>query len=168
VKRNGSVERALEIAAFYHEGQVDKQGAPYILHPLRVAAKVVYNWGAKREAIPSLGLDLSSFIAAVLHDVIEDTDVEAGDLLHEGFDADIVEAVQILSRPPKGTPNRPTYLEFIKLIKDAEGEPGRIARKVKMADLSDNLSRIEGLPEEERSIERRYKRAVGILLGLQA
>jgi len=167
MERDGSVERALDIAAHYHKGQVDKQGAPYILHPLRVAARVVYNWGAKGEAIPELGVDLPSFIAAVLHDIIEDTDVNADDLLHEGFDKDLVKAIRLLSRPPKEAPNRPTYVEFIKLIKDAEGEPGRIARKVKMADLSDNLSRIEGLPEEERSIERRYKRAVGILLGLQ-
>ena len=165
VRREGTVERALEIAAHYHAGQRDKLGAPYILHPLRVAAAVAYHWNSREESVPSLGLDVPATIAAILHDVIEDTSVEAEDLLYEGFDADIVEAIKLLSRPAAGTPDRPTYRQFIERIRDAEGEPGRIARKVKMADLNDNIARIDSLPEEERSISKRYHRARGVLWG---
>ena len=52
-----SIEKALQIAARAHEGQKDKDGQPYILHPLRVMNAV--------EGEPAK-------VVAVLHDVIED------------------------------------------------------------------------------------------------
>ncbi len=52
-----TLERAITIAATAHAGQIDKAGAPYILHPLRVMLRVTTE--AER-------------ITAVLHDVIED------------------------------------------------------------------------------------------------
>ncbi len=55
-----SIEKALQIAAQAHEGQKDKDGQPYILHPLRVMNAVE---------------DKTAKIVAVLHDVIEDTSV---------------------------------------------------------------------------------------------
>ncbi len=59
-----TIEKAIQIAARAHEGQVDKQGLPYILHPLRVMDGVE-------------GLDAK--IVAVLHDVVEDTEVTHAD-----------------------------------------------------------------------------------------
>lgn len=161
----GTIERALEIAAHEHKGQVDKQGAPYILHPLRVAGAVAYHWNDREVQVPSLGIDLDAMIVAILHDVIEDTDVDADDLIIEGFSEHVVAAVSLVSRPSAGTPDRPTYMDFIRAIRDAEGEAGRLARKVKMADLNDNLARIEGLPEDEQDIARRYHKARAILWG---
>src|SRR6185312_6722737 len=73
-----TIEKALQIAARAHEGQVDKEGLPYILHPLRVMAGVQ---GAEAR------------IVALFHDVIEDTPVTADDLRREGFSEAIIAAV---------------------------------------------------------------------------
>src|SRR6478609_6780332 len=73
-----TIEKALQIAARAHEGQVDKEGLPYILHPLRVMDGVE-------------GADAK--IVAVLHDVIEDTPVTEDDLRREGFDEAVVAAI---------------------------------------------------------------------------
>lgn len=69
---------ALQIAAKAHEGQKDKEGLPYILHPLR--------------AMMSLRGEEAQ-IVAVLHDVIEDTSVTVDDLRAAGFSEKVVTAV---------------------------------------------------------------------------
>ena len=73
-----TLEKAIEIAARAHAGQVDKAGQPYILHPIRVMLRM----GSEAERI-----------TGVLHDVIEDSDVTLEDLRDEGFDAAILEAL---------------------------------------------------------------------------
>ena len=65
-----TLERAIAVAARAHEGQYDKGGAAYILHPLRVMMRV---------STPE------QRIVAVLHDVIEDTPLTLSDLAREGF-----------------------------------------------------------------------------------
>lgn len=56
------LERAYEIAADAHQGQLRKSGEPYITHPLAVS-----------EILADIGLDLETIIAALLHDTVEDT-----------------------------------------------------------------------------------------------
>src|SRR5437764_1310945 len=73
-----NIERALQIAAKAHEGQKDKGGLPYILHPLRVMMRVE---GEEAQ------------IVAVLHDVVEDTPVTADDLRQAGFSERVLAAV---------------------------------------------------------------------------
>src|SRR5829696_1572337 len=73
-----NIERALQIAAKAHEGQKDKEGLPYILHPLRVMMRVE---GEEAQVV------------AVLHDVIEDTSVTAEDLRRAGFGETVLAAV---------------------------------------------------------------------------
>ncbi|MBR2796035.1 HD domain-containing protein [Candidatus Saccharibacteria bacterium] len=75
---NSVFETALEIALKAYKGQVDKNGAAYVLHPLAVAG-----------LLDSLELNT----VAVLHDTIEDTDVTAKYLLEKGIPKHIVEAV---------------------------------------------------------------------------
>jgi guanosine-3',5'-bis(diphosphate) 3'-pyrophosphohydrolase len=70
-----TIEKALQIAAKAHEGQKDKSGLPYILHPLRVMMRVE---GEEAQ------------IVAVLQDVIEDTSVSAADLRQAGFSEQVV------------------------------------------------------------------------------
>ena len=53
------LDRAIEIAVQAHSGQLDKGGAPYILHPLRVMLRMATE---------------EERIVAVLHDVVEDSD----------------------------------------------------------------------------------------------
>ena len=73
-----TLERAIALAAQAHEGQVDKAGAPYILHPLRMM----------------LSVDTpEARVAAVLHDVVEDTPVSLEELRVEGFSEAVIGAV---------------------------------------------------------------------------
>src|SRR3954447_18190845 len=108
-----SIEKALQIAAGAHERQKDKDGQPYILHPLRVMNAV--------EGEPAK-------IVAVLHDVIEDTSVTFEDLRREGFHEAVVAALECLTRR-KGQP----YADYVLRCKG-----NVIARQVKLADLEDN------------------------------
>ena len=108
-----SIEKALQIAARAHERQKDKDGQPYILHPLRVMNAVE---------------DHSAKVVAVLHDVIEDTLVTAEDLRREGFNEAVLVAVECLTHR-KGE----TYADYVVRCK---GDV--IARRVKLADLEDN------------------------------
>ena len=65
-----TLERAIAIAAAAHAGQLDKGGAPYILHPLKVMLRMT---------------SLEERIVAVLHDVVEDCGLSLDDLRKEGF-----------------------------------------------------------------------------------
>jgi (p)ppGpp synthase/HD superfamily hydrolase len=108
-----SIEKAIQIAARAHEGQVDKQGLPYILHPLRVMDGVE-------------GLDAK--IVAVLHDVVEDTSVTFDDLEQAGFSREVLAAVRCVTHA-----EGESYAEYVVRCRD---DP--IARRVKLADLADN------------------------------
>src|SRR5947209_1708538 len=77
-----TIEKALQIAAQAHAGQKDKEGLPYILHPLRVLA------GVQAE---------EAQIVAVLHDVVEDTPVTLDDLRRAGFSDTVLAAVQCVT-----------------------------------------------------------------------
>jgi hypothetical protein len=108
-----TIEKALQIAARAHEGQVDKEGLPYILHPLRVMAGVE---GAEAR------------IVAVFHDVIEDTPVTADDLRREGFSEAIVASVLCVTHRKDES-----YADYVVRCKGNE-----VARRVKLSDLEDN------------------------------
>ena len=108
-----TIEKALQIAAKAHERQKDKEGLPYILHPLRVMA------GVEGE---------EAQIVAVLHDVIEDTPVTADDLRRAGFSERVVAAILCVTHR-KGEP----YADYVVRCKADE-----VARRVKLADLEDN------------------------------
>ena len=108
-----TIEKALQIAARAHEGQKDKGGQPYILHPLRAMMTVQ-------------GEDAQ--IVAVLHDVIEDTSVTADDLQQAGFSENVVAAVLLVTHN-KEEP----YADYVVRCQGNE-----VARRVKLADLADN------------------------------
>ena len=145
----GSLEHAIQFAVMAHAGQVDKLGRSYVLHPLRVMVGVSVHGD-------------ETMAAAVLHDVIEDTPWRIADLLNEGFPPEVVNAVSLLSRPPAGTPNRPTYKQFIRRIKDSGNV---MAFAIKIQDIFDNLGRLHELPPEEQTIAQRYQDALAILRG---
>jgi hypothetical protein len=106
-------DRAVQLAAAAHAGQVDKEGQPYLLHVLRVALAV---------STPD------ARIAAVLHDTVEDTTVTFEQLKAEGFSAAVLEAVRVLTRP-----NGTSYADYVVGVKG-----NAVARQVKLADLADN------------------------------
>ena len=136
-----SLENALAIAAAAHAGQIDKAGQPYILHPIRVMLSVKN--GDER-------------IAAILHDVVEDTPVSFDDLESEGFSAAVVDAVRALTK----TEGESRIEAALRAVKDP------IARQVKLADVSDNmdLSRIPSPTEKDHARQEEYKRVRDILL----
>ena len=109
-----TLEKAIAIAAYAHEGQVDKGGAAYILHPLRVMMAV------EGEYLQ---------IAAVLHDVLEDSEVTVKDLADAGIPQPVILAVIALTRLPG--------MSRIDAARMAASNP--IARVVKIADLEDNM-----------------------------
>lgn len=85
------LEKAYEVAKKAHEGQFRFSGEPYIIHPLAVA-KILYD----------LGMDCESMVAALLHDVVEDTDLTKDDIKNTfGEDvANLVEGVTKLGKVP--------------------------------------------------------------------
>lgn len=132
-------EVAFELVEDIFKNKVDKDGYPYINHLLRVSSKMK---------------NKTEKTVALLHNIIEDTDVTAEELLELGFSQDIVDAVCILSR----TQNE-TYAEFIDRIASSQNKS---AIKVKLADLEDNmdLTRISRLTEKDIDrVEKRYKPA---------
>jgi (p)ppGpp synthase/HD superfamily hydrolase len=134
---------AIAIAAKAHEGQVDKGGAPYILHPLRVM----------------LRLDtIEERIVAVLNDVVEDCKGWSFKrLAAEGFSDEVIEALKALTKREEGEPD---YEAF---VQRAAANP--IAIRVKLADLEDNcnLSRIACPTEWDTQRIAKYRGAIEIL-----
>lgn len=135
-----TLEDTIQLALDAHRGQVDKAGAPYILHPLRMMLQMD---------------DEPAQMAAVLHDVVEDSPVTLDDLREQGFSAEVVAAVDALTRREDET-----YLDF---VRRARTNP--IARRVKLADLQDNmdLRRLSDITEKDVERLRRYRRAWAIL-----
>lgn len=107
------LERAIDVAVDAHAGQTDKAGETYIRHPLRVMRSM----DSETERI-----------VAVLHDVVEDGDYTSEDI-GDQFGPEVRRAVDALTKR-----DGETYMEF---IKRAAENP--IARKVKIADLEDNM-----------------------------
>jgi (p)ppGpp synthase/HD superfamily hydrolase len=120
-----SIEKALQIAARAHEGQKDKDGQPYILHPLRVMNAV------EGEA---------EKVVAILHDVIEDTSVTVEDLRREGFDEAVLAALDCVTQR-KGEP----YADYV-----VRSKSDQIAWRVKLADLEDNARLSRALLRPDR------------------
>lgn len=138
-----TLERAIAVAAKAHEGQHDKGGTAYILHPLRVMLRVQTT---------------EQRIVAVLHDVLEDTSMSLADLAREGFALKILAAVLALSRR-----DDESYEAFVARL---GGDP--LARVVKLADLADNsdLSRIAIPGPEDLARLQRYQQASAYLQAL--
>jgi (p)ppGpp synthase/HD superfamily hydrolase len=138
-----TLERAIAIAAAAHEGQVDKGGVPYILHPLKVMLRVT---------------TLEERIVAVLHDVVEDTGISLEDLRNEGFSETVLTAIASVTKVPGES-----YEAF---VERAALNP--IGRVVKLADLEENsdLSRIAQPSWEDLERIEKYRRAMGVLRSL--
>lgn len=135
---NNLLEVAIKIAVQAHSGQLDKAGQPYVLHPLRVML---------------LLSDEKDRIVGVLHDVIEDTDINYEYLKANGFEGEteILEALESVTK--KGGE---TYDEFIDRV-----SLNYIGKRVKLADLQDNmdLSRIPKPTTKDFKRLKKYEEA---------
>lgn len=139
-----NLTRAIQIATEAHDGQVDKGGAPYILHPLRVML--------------AMSTD-EERIVAVLHDVMEDCPAFGPERISQGgFSEAVVDALIALTRRPGET-----YADFI-----ARVAHNPLATRVKIADMRDNmdLSRIPNPTDKDRKRTDKYLRYLAVLKGL--
>lgn len=135
------LQSVIALAEFAHRNQVDKAGMPYIEHPKRVMRSV-----QSQGALPYVQM------AAVLHDVIEDTPFTAEMLIDLGIPEAAVRVVELLTRTPKVSPD--DY--YAAINKDPA------ARMVKLADIDDNTQawRLAYLPEEtQKRLMKKYERA---------
>jgi (p)ppGpp synthase/HD superfamily hydrolase len=134
------LERAIAITEQQHAGQVDKAGRPYIEHPLRV--------------MNAMSSDAER-IVAVLHDVIEDTNLTLNQLAAEGFPGYVLDALDSVTRRAAET-----YDAFV-----ARAAKDPIGRRVKYADLQDNanLARIAAPTAADLARTEKYRRAMAQL-----
>jgi len=131
------------IAARAHASQVDKAGMPYVGHVRRVASYVD----------PT---NADAVVAALLHDVIEDSGITAAELADRGIPAAAIDAVERLTRRS----DQPSA-SYYQRIGDHP-----IAREVKLADLADNTDpeRMATLSEADRTrLTRKYANAYAAL-----
>ena len=133
---------AMKLAYNAHHGQLDYNGIPYIFHPIHLA-----------EAMD----DEISCCAALLHDVVEDTDVTMEELARE-FPSEVIEVLKLLTHD-EGV----DYFDYVRAIK-----ANPIAVKVKLADLAHNSDQSRcvgsGLTEERLAYwKQKYEKATAIL-----
>jgi hypothetical protein len=140
-----TLETAIEIAARAHAGQVDKAGAPYIFHPLRLMLAVTTPFER---------------MAAVLHDTVEDTNISLTDLRGAGFPAEVLDAVDVLTKRAGEK----------RLDAARRATENQIALVVKLADVTDNmdLSRIPKPTNQDYERLKEYEEVIKVLLAARA
>jgi (p)ppGpp synthase/HD superfamily hydrolase len=133
--------RAVEFAARAHNGQVDKRGDPYLFHLLRVS-----------RAVMAATHNEQATIAALLHDVLEDTSVTE-DQIWLTFGPVVLDTVKAVTRK-----NGDSYRGYI----DSIVAKGGNAVLIKLSDIRDHLATIDEVPDSGR-LKRRYLDAKAVL-----
>ena len=134
-------KKALKLSFEAHKDQIDKSGMPYVYHPFHLAEQMK---------------DENTTIVALLHDVVEDTDITIDDIRKMGFNEEVCEALKLMTHDD----NVP-YIEYVKKLKS-----NPIAKTVKIADLKHNsdLTRLDTVDEKALKRVEKYKRAMEELL----
>ena len=129
--------KAMEIAYRSHHGQVDKSGVPYIFHPIHLAEQMD---------------DEISVCVALLHDVLEDTNVSEEELLKEGISEAVIKNIKLLTKD-----KNETYFDYLERVKSS-----KTAVKVKLADLKHNSdsTRLLEIKEKDRKRMEKYSEAI--------
>ena len=132
--------KAMVIAYNAHKNQLDKAGVPYIFHPIHLAEQMESE---------------TECIVALLHDVVEDTDISFEELNKE-FPYDIIKSLKLLTHDKKVD-----YMEYINKVKE-----NPIAKKVKIADIIHNSDKTRLDKVTAKDIERikKYDKALKILI----
>ena len=134
------LDNAVQLAAYAHQGQLDKEGFPYILHVERVM-NALEPYG---ESVQMVG---------ILHDVIEDTDITFEDLETLGMPISIIKGVDSVTKR-EGE-------EYEKAVQRAKGNA--LGRLVKLADNRDNgnFNRLTKLPNANHDrLMHKYSKAL--------
>jgi len=135
------IESAIMIAIKAHENKSDKGGSPYILHPLRIMLEMETE---------------EEMIVALLHDVVEDSKISLKEIAKYNFDKKIISAIKVLTFSIDQN-----YEDYIKKI-----SKNKLARKIKIADLIDNmnLKRLPNLDQQDFARINKYHNALKHLL----
>ena len=133
-------KKALRLCFDAHINQTDKSGLPYVFHPFHLAEQM------KTEG---------TTIVALLHDVVEDTDITLEDLKEKGFNKEIIDAIALMTHD-----DDTDYMDYVREIKK-----NPIAKAVKLADLRHNsdLSRMDVIDEKVLSRREKYIKAIELL-----
>lgn len=133
-------KKAMKLSFEKHKDQLDKSGIPYPYHPFHVAESMT---------------DEGTTCVALLHDIIEDTDMTEEQLLAMGFPKEVVEAIALMTHE-KSIP----YLDYVKNIKKND-----LARRVKISDLMHNsdITRLEKVTSKDLKRVEKYRAALEIL-----
>jgi len=131
-----TLEDALALALDAHRGQRDKAGQTYLLHPLRVMFRLETE---------------TERMVALLHDVVEDSPYTLERLRGLGYSEEVLGALDCLTKR-EGEP----YEAFIERVR-----PHPLARRVKLADLEDNMDvrRLPAVTEKDAQRLARYRAA---------
>lgn len=137
-------KKALKLCFEVHKNQVDKTGLPYVFHPFHLAEQMD---------------DELSTVCALLHDVVEDSDVTFDELSEMGFPSEVIDVLRLLTHED-GVP----YMDYVREIKK-----NPVATKVKIADLKHNsdLTRLDEVDEWAIKRNQKYKEALKILTECQ-
>ena len=133
-------KKALKLCFDVHKEQVDKSGLPYVFHPFHLAEQMETE---------------DTTIVALLHDVVEDSELTLDDLRQMGFGDAVIAALALLTHDPAVE-----YMDYVRAIKD-----NPIARAVKLADLRHNsdLTRLDTVDEKALSRREKYLQAMTLL-----
>ena len=133
-------KKAMKLCFAVHKEQVDKSGLPYVFHPFHLAEQMDTE---------------ETTVVALLHDVVEDSELTLDDLRQMGFGDAVIAALALLTHDPAVE-----YMDYVRAIKD-----NPIARAVKLADLRHNsdLTRLDTLDEKALARREKYLQAMTLL-----
>ena len=133
-------KKALKLCFDIHKEQVDKSGLPYVFHPFHLAEQMETE---------------DTTIVALLHDVVEDSDLTLVDLRQIGFGDTVIAALALLTHDPAVE-----YMDYVRAVKD-----NPIARAVKLADLRHNSdpTRLDTVDEKALARREKYLQAMTLL-----
>ena len=130
-------KQAIKLCFEAHKEQLDKSGLPYVFHPFHLAEQMT---------------EENTVVAALLHDVVEDTPYTFDDLLAMGFGEEVVAALRLLTHD-----DAVPYMDYVANIK-----ANPIARAVKLADLRHNsdLTRVDVVDQKVLNRAEKYRKAI--------
>lgn len=133
-------KKTIRIAFDAHKDQTDKTGLPYIHHPFHLAEQMT---------------DEYSTCVALLHDVVEDTDITFEQLEAEGFPPEVMDSLRLMTHDESVS-----YMDYVSTLK-----PNPIARAVKLADLAHNsdMTRLDTVDEWSLRRAEKYRKAIELL-----
>ena len=133
-------KKAMKLCFAAHKDQSDKSGLPYVFHPFHLAEQMS---------------DEYTTVAALLHDVVEDTPFTFTDLSAMGFPEEVISALRLLTHDP-AVP----YMDYVAKIRQ-----NPVARAVKLADLrhKSDLTRLDAVTPRDIARVEKYKEAIRVL-----